>query len=197
MVTHVDRMRDKAKAMAPHDPPGAVTSLRIWHCKYTSVASIARFANLRELAIAGFPDDSLQMLSGLAQLRYLKILHLPKVTSLEPIGSLRRLESLSLATSPAWDAAGKVQAVASLAPVSRLAALRHIELFGVRPPDASLEPLERCRHLQSARVSQYPAAEVARFRKAVGVSDAFNPPASFDAASDIRSSALARRRPTV
>lgn len=177
---HVDLMRDKAKAMAPREAPGAVTSLRIWNCKYTSLAPVARFVNLRELAIAGLPDDSLQMLSALEQLRYLKILHMPKVTSLEPLAGLRRLESLSLATSPSWDAAGKVQRVASLEPLSRLASLRHLELLGVLPPDASLKPLEQCGRLQSARVARYPATELARFRAATGVSDAFNPPASFD-----------------
>lgn len=177
---HVDLMRDKAKAMPPQDNPGAVTSLRIWHCKYTSVAPLAAFTNLQELAIAGLPDDSLEMLSGLDQLRYLKILHMPKVTRLDAIGRLGRLESLSLATSPAWDAAGKVQGVDSLAPLSSLSALRHVELFGVVPADGSLKPLEQCRQLQTARVSKYPAAEVERFRAAVGVRDDFNPPASFE-----------------
>lgn len=177
---HVDLMRDKAKAMPLQADPGAVTSLRIWHCKYTSVAPLAAFINLQELAIAGLPDDSLEMLAGLGQLRYLKILHMPKVTSLEPIGRLAHLVSLSLATSPAWDAAGKVQDVASLGPLSSLPALRHVELFGVVPQDGSLKPLQACRQLQSARFSKYPAAEVERFRAAVGVRDDFNPPASFE-----------------
>lgn len=45
----------------------------------------------------------------------------------------------------------------------------------VRPPDKPLRDLEDAPALASVRVSKFPKAEVARFRQATGLIDAFAP----------------------
>jgi len=176
---HIDLMRDLNSRFPPPGNPSEVHSLRIWHCKYKTLMPIAELTNLRELVVGSFPDASLNMLAGLTQLCYLRILHLPKVSDLTPLGGLKNIRSLSLATSPSWDAAGKKTFVDSLAPIALIEALMHLELFGVCPPDMSLAPLERCKNLRSARFSQYPKNEAERFYQVMGISNAFNPPPSF------------------
>lgn len=118
------------------------------------------------------------ILEHLTQLRYLRIVHLPKVSSLAPLAALSRLRSLSLATLPSWDGSKKI-VVDSLAPLTELPALEHLELFGICAPDNSLAPLERCTHLRSVRVNGYLRKKTARFYSATGLSDDFIPPPSF------------------
>ena len=55
---------------------------------------MAELVHLRELKIGGFPDDSLEALADLDELRYLCIVDLPAVRSLEPLRGLARLETL-------------------------------------------------------------------------------------------------------
>ena len=155
--------------------PQAVDSLRIWHCKYRSLQGLQVFAQVRTLLIATYPDPTLELLTPLVRLRYLSILHLPKVTDLAPLQHLRELEVLSLATLPSWDSSGKTTEVDSLEPLAHLPALRHLELFGVRPRDHSLAPLERCPQLRSARFHKYSASETQRFYAQTRISDAHAP----------------------
>jgi len=102
-----------------------------------------------------------------------------KVTELSALATLTNLESLSLATSPAWDAAGKSTTVDSLAPISELKLLSHIELFGIRRQDFSLAELERCHNLKTARFSQYSKEEVERFYQVTNTRNQFIPKPSF------------------
>ena len=172
-------MRDAATVFPKLERVAELRSLRIWHCKYKSLQPLAEFQNLEELVIGSFPDKSFEFLAPLRKLRYLSILHMPKVHELEALSGLINVESLSLATSPAWDSAEKCVIVESLEPVTRMAALKHLELFGVRPNDKSLAILEQCKSLQSARFSQYPKNEVERYYAASGVINKFNPEPSF------------------
>ena len=148
---------------------------RLWHCKYRTVAQLAELTLLEGLDVATFPDASLEPLNGLTQLKYLRLLHLPRVTDLSPLTDLRELKVLRLATLPSWDASGKTTEVESLAPLAGLPALRHLELFGVHPRDRTLSALETCPSLASVRVSKYPAQEVERFAEATGPDNAFAP----------------------
>ncbi|HRW51932.1 MAG TPA: hypothetical protein P5081_03540 [Phycisphaerae bacterium] len=150
-------------------------SAKIWHCKYRSVAPLSEYRNLRALCIATHPDDNLEMLRGLQRLEWLKIIHLPKVRDLTPIADLGKLQSLSLQTLPGWDASGKTTTIESLAPLKDLPRLRHLELFGIRPPDKSLEALHDCRHLKSARFSKFGKLATKAFYEAVGASNDFMP----------------------
>jgi hypothetical protein len=135
----------------------------MWHCKYTSLVALSGFKNLETLVVASYPDDSFELLSGLMRIKFLGILHFPEVKDLTPLANLQHLESLSLATLPSWDASGRVQVVASLEPISRLYSLRHLELFGVVPPDRKLTPLLNLRAILSARFSKYPEEQVKHF----------------------------------
>jgi len=172
-------MRDIATAFPRLANPEEIRHLRVWHCKYKSFAPIAQCVNLEELVIGSYPDSSFEILRSLSDLKYLSILHMPKVSSLLPLASLAKLESLSLATSPSWDGAGKRSVVESLEPIASLPRLKHLELFGVCPVDENVEVLKRCTSLISARFSKYPTDKVERFYKDTGVVGDYAPPSSF------------------
>lgn len=161
---HVELMRDASKVFPVLAEPGGVTTLRAWHCKYRTLAPLAALTNLEGLVVATYPDPTFEPLRHLRSLRYLSLLHLPNVSALDPLADLINLEILSISTLPSWDASGRVTEVQSLHPLVALPRLRHLELFGVRPPGASLRDLEGCRSLESLRVSKYPQHEVDRCR---------------------------------
>lgn len=179
---HLELMRDPARAFPPVTDPESLRSARIWHCKYASLARLGELRNLEALVIAGLPDASLDFVGGLEKLRFLKIVHLPKISDISALSGLRQLTSLSLATLPGWDASGKTTTIASLEPLAALPELAHLELFGICAPDKSLAALEQCKRLRTARIAQYPQAEVHRFFASTDVIDQFNPepsPAEF------------------
>jgi hypothetical protein len=172
---HIDFMREVAENFPVVDNPLEVTSLRIWHCKYKSLSALSAYSRLEVLVIGSFPDVSFEVLNFLPCIRSLKIVHLPQIASLSPIASLDDLQSLSLATLPSWDAARRRTMVHSLAPLAGLRHLRHLELFGVCPPDRSLAKLYPCTWLKTARFSQYPKETVAGFYASTGAVNEFNP----------------------
>lgn len=182
MTDHVDLVRETAAEFPQIEGRENIRSLRVWHCKYRSLRAVAGFQNLEELVIATFPDISLDAIGSIRRLRYLSILHMPKVTDLQALSGLSDLESLSLQTSPSWDASGKCSVVESLDPIAEIAGLKHLELFGVCPPNKSLAAVELVKGLQTARFSQYPKAEVARFYRLTGVKNGYNPQPTFRAA---------------
>lgn len=171
--SHLELMRDSSKTFPDVGDKSAIRTARIWHCGYRSLTPVADMINLEELVIGTIPDKSLEFLSNLSRLRYLRILHMPKVTNLEILERLTNIEVLSLSTSPSWDAARKCTIVDSLVPIARLPRLKQLELFGVCPTDKSLRDLQLCPGLQSARFSQYPKDEVARFYRDTGLQDTF------------------------
>lgn len=152
-------MRESAREFPQVEDPLAVTSARVWHCKYRTLAPLSELLNLRTLTIAMFPDDSLELLTPLQALEALEITHLPAVTELAPLAALKSLRRLHLATSPGWDSSGKVTEVASLAPICELSALEELELFGVVPPDRSVDDLLRSTSLRRVKLSKYPKRE--------------------------------------
>ena len=177
---HLDLMRDKAKALPAIAAPDTVRSLRIWHCSYKTLEPLNALKNLRTLVIATFPGQTLGLLAALRELRYLRILHLPRVRDLSPLTSLSNLNCLSLETLPSWDPSNRTTEVDSLDPIGILHELRHLSLFGVHPKDKSLIPIQRCPALKSAQFSKYPQDEVERFYRATGVSNASVPEPEFD-----------------
>lgn len=111
---------------------------------------------------------------------------MPKITTLSGLDQLANLEALCLSTSPSWDSKRKCTVVPSLAPLTNLPKLKHLELFGVRPSNSSLAELQRISSLQSVRVSQYPDAEINRFEKETGLSYEYAPQPSFSLSSAYR-----------
>lgn len=172
-------MRDKANKFPEMGDMSAIRTARIWHCGYRSLMPISGMINVEELVIGTWPDSSLEVLSRMSQLRYLRIVHMPKVVDLAALEHLRNLEVLSLGTLPSWDASRKFTIVDSLAPISRLSKLRQLELFGICAADNSLRDLLHCPQLQSARFSQYPKDEVENFYKVTGLSEAYAVEPSF------------------
>jgi hypothetical protein len=178
-MEYLELMRDPARTFPAVADPDAVRQATIWHCRYTSLAPLAGLRHLERLVIATFPDASLECLGRLERLRYLRIMHMPKVSDIEPLAGLTQLTSLSLSTLPGWDASGKTTTIRSLEPLAALPVLAHLELFGICPPDRSLVPLEKCGHLRTARFSHYPAAEMERFFHRTAVANQSNPEPSF------------------
>lgn len=170
-----DLVRDKAKAMPTHPDAADITALRVWHCKYVSLAPVMQYPNLHTLVVANYPDADLEPIASLESLEYLSLLHLPAVSDLAPLAQLTQLRTVRLATLPSWDSSGKVTEVDSLRPLAFLPKLSHLELFGVRAANRSLHDLEHAAGLLSVRVSKYPKQEVTRFYMATGVTDAFAP----------------------
>lgn len=179
---HIDLMREKEKCFPLVDAPLAVQSVRVWHCKYSSLAPLNAFVNLETLVVATWPDASFDALAGLDHLRYLSILHFPHASDLSPLGALRGLATLRLSSLPSWDASGKVLNVLSLAPIAQLPNLQHLELFGVCPPDRRLPVEVASKSLSSARFSKYPQSEVERFHEITGAAGAYAPEPVYDAA---------------
>jgi hypothetical protein len=175
---HLDILGHDVKAFPAVDDPAAVTSVKLWKCKL-SASPVRRFENLQGLEILNLTDASLDLLAGLARLRHLTIIHLPKVPDLQPLRRLGSLEVLRLHTLPSWDSSGKRTVVPSIEPIAALPSLRHLELFSVVPEDRSLAPLELCRTLVTARFQGFPKREVARFEAATGLANDFAPKASW------------------
>ncbi len=171
---YVRLFRDENRKMPEDLNPQAITELKIWHCKYRTLEPLKAFINLRTLIIATYPDDNLDLLIPLINLRYLRILHLPKVSDLSPLEHLKELETLSLETLPSWDASSKATEVQSLNPITKLPKLRHLQLFGVRPPDRSLMPLAECPNLTTARFHKYTKTEIKHFFEMTRIVDKAN-----------------------
>ncbi len=176
---HLELMRDPSRTFPQVADPDSVSSARVWFCKYKSLAPLAELRNLEELVIANFPDESFEFLGSLEKLRFLSVVHMPKICDIASLAELTQLTSLSLSTLPSWDASRKTTTIESLEPLSTIPALAHLELFGICPPDKSLVPLEKCKDLRTARISQYPRAETDRFYAGSRVDNRFNPKPSF------------------
>jgi hypothetical protein len=136
----------------------------VWFCQYRSLRLLGELSNLRVLVVAGYPDSNFASMASLQNLEYLSVLHFPGATDLAALVELRALRTLRLSSLPSWDASGKVLEVDSLAPIAELPLLEHLELFGVRPANASLRDLEGAPALRTVKVSRYPPAEVTRFQ---------------------------------
>lgn len=162
---HREYLRDNNKAFEYEGNPLEVTSLKIWHCKYKTLKGLEEFHNLTNLVIAGFPEDSVELIANLKKLEYLQIIHLPKVSDIDPLSQLENLESLVISTLPSWDASRKKTEVKSLAPIATLPKLKYLELHGIVNPTKKLDELMSCKGLQSAMFSQFPKSEIDRFYK--------------------------------
>lgn len=172
---HLELMRDNAKTFPAPDEPTLVESVRVWHCGYRSLGPLGSMVNLAGADIASFPDDSFDVLGRAEKLRYLSVVHLPKVADLTALAKLKALETVRLHTLPSWDTSAKRTHVASLTPLLQLPKLKSLELFGVVPDDESLLPLAAHPALKSVRLHGYDDASLKAFKSAANVSDDFAP----------------------
>ena len=176
---HLELMRDPAVDFPSIAEPESVRTLRVWHCRYRTLAPLMQFRFLQAVDIATYPDEMLEHISNLNELRYLRILHMPKVADLSPLENLWRLVTVSLSTLPSWDASRKRTVVRSIAPLTKLPALEHVELLGVVPADRSLAPLEDVHGLKTGRFHGIPKKEKERFFRISGVANDFAPKPGF------------------
>ena len=172
---NIEFIRDKCKVMPDIDKPEAVTSARIWHCNYISLEELNKCLNLEILEIATLPETDFSFLSNCKKLKYLAVVHLPKVSELTSLSKLNSLEVILLQTLPSWDSSGKVQAVKSLKPLAQLPNLKHLELFGVVPKTKSPIELADSITLESVRLSKYDNKAVKEFYQSTGISDNWAP----------------------
>jgi len=166
---HVDLLRDKAKDFPSLQAPESITSLKVWHCSYQSMAPLAGLPSLRRLVIASYPEVAFEPIGRLQWLEELEVLHFPHVSSLQPLSRLQGLRTLSLASLPSWDASSKRLKVDSLAPLAQLPNLQAIHLLGVVTPTLSLAELEASKSLKEPRFHGYTRSEQHRFFTATGV----------------------------
>jgi hypothetical protein len=157
------------------EKPEEVISMTIWHCNFESLIQLRNCVNLEQLSIATLPGNNFNFLSNCLKLKFLSIAHLPDITTLESFPILKQLETVSLETLPSWDSSGKKTVVDSLQPLSKLANLKYLELFGVVPKEVSLDSLTVFSGLQSARFSKYPKKITNAFYKHFKVSDDWAP----------------------
>lgn len=90
---HLELMRDNAKTFPAPDEPTLVESVRVWHCGYRSLGPLGSMVNLAGADIASFPDDSFDVLARAEKLRYLSVVHLPKVADLTALAKFKALET--------------------------------------------------------------------------------------------------------
>jgi hypothetical protein len=104
---HLELIRDEARVFPDVPEPLTITSAKVWHCRYVSLAPLGSILNLRRLEIATYPDPSLDPLTPPRLLEELHILHMPGIRELSPLASLENLRVLTLQTTPGWDPSGK------------------------------------------------------------------------------------------
>ena len=166
----IDLMRRREKIFPISEVALDTESLRIWFCKYRSLSVLSEYTFIRQLVVAGVPDNNLHFLSGMQNLEYLRILDIPKVEELEVLADLKRLKCLSLATCPSWDSQKKYTIVDSISPIVSAGGITHLELLGVKPRSGSIDYLANLKNLKSLRLSGFSAGEVGLFKGMSGVS---------------------------
>lgn len=167
----LDLMRNKSSKLELIDDVEKVECLRIWFCKYKTLNELSKFINLKELTIAGFPNENFSMLSNMANLEYLSVLDMPKVNSLNDLVQLKKLKYLSLSTSPSWDGTKKRTVVDTLAPIQEIESLEWLELFGVCSEIRTLDELSSFNKLKAARFNGYSARDTDSFYSRSGVAN--------------------------
>ena len=152
---------------------GSLADLRrlaLDHCGAIGLTALGGLPTLSALSLFALKAASLRGVEALPALAHLRVEHVPKITSLDPLGACRSLRWLWMSTPPGWDASRKTVKVESLAPLSQVATLEFLTLMGVEPRDASLQPLarlSRLKQLQFSHVFTVPMAEYARLAAAL------------------------------
>jgi hypothetical protein len=117
----------------------------------TSLAPLAAANDLTHVEL--LDPFTLRGLEDLQQIDSLMLYHFPRIRSLEPLGTIKRLKRLHISTPPGYDASRKVFEVESLVPLGRLEALESLTMRGVLPLHDRLTPLYRLRQLLRLDIS--------------------------------------------
>ncbi len=93
--------------------------------------------------------ESVDCLAALTTLKVLHLENLKRIQRLDPLAELSGLEGLAL-----WGG-DKPWKVETLKPLGALDGLRYLFLTGLRPTDASLEPLKQLANLENLRLGRW------------------------------------------
>lgn len=135
---------------------GELTGLKtlvLEHAPQKALACIGGLTQLEALSLFKFGGATFSGLDSLAALRHLVVEHAPKLSSLQALAHLSKLETLEISTPASWDASRRTIKVESLAPLAALKNLRHLTLRGVEPAKGGLEPLAKLKRLETLDVS--------------------------------------------
>ncbi len=116
-------------------------ALKVWGSRVRDFTPLERMAQLIHLEILDFEHGSLRTIGRLKNLRFLRIIHIPKEHDLTPLAALENLEELLLESLPSWDASGKTLVFESLRPLAGLKQLKRLVLMKVRVEEHGLQPL--------------------------------------------------------
>lgn len=160
------RLKHAAALEAIATANSAIKSVCIWHGSLRSVGSLKRFRSLKTLLVASWPGE-LDVVAELPNLRSLRIVHLPKVTTLLPLANLRQLELLCLETLPSWDGSGRRTRLDGLRSLTKLNQLRDVCFRGkITTKDGRIDWLAKCPSLETiAAGSGFEANSIAALRK--------------------------------
>jgi hypothetical protein len=143
--------------------PTNATSMRVWYCGVRSFEFLKRFPKLRVLFVAGWSDSDLSALAYLTELRRLKIVHLPKVTSLTTLPVLPRLEEVSLSILASEDP--KLRPIESWDPLCRLPSLKMAYLHGLQPARGGILSFAKAPKLRTLWIDDiYPLRDLIALR---------------------------------
>jgi hypothetical protein len=153
-----------AELLAQH---ASATSVRIVGSAF-DLCALRDLPNVRELSL----DDprTLDGLETLKGLTALSLYYLPRIRSLDPIGTLENLEKLLISTPPGYDASRKCHEVESLSPLRGLKKLRKLVMRGILPDDRTLKPLHSLTQLETLEITHvyaFTLEDFARLAKAL------------------------------
>jgi len=142
-----------------------VTRLKVFGLKH-NLAPLTMLASLRHLELTD--PQTLDGLSELQQLENLTLYAFPRITSLEPVGALAGLKTLSLSTPPGYDASRKCYEVETFEPLGRLTALESLTMRGVVPKVGRLDPIRLLTNLRRVDITHVYVFELEDYARLAG-----------------------------
>lgn len=142
-----------------------VPQLKGLYIKWSGVKSIEAVSQARHLESLHLGDsaqvESIDCLGSMTGLRWLDLVNIKRVSRLDPLAKLARLEGLGVEGST-WT----TQRVESLAPIGQLTGLRYLSIVNLRSDDKTLEPLFALSRLETFHAAAWwKSEEVAELRR--------------------------------
>jgi hypothetical protein len=130
------------------------------------LARVGADPKLPGLIIFSYKFESLRELAPLSgHLEILKISGAPRLTSLEGVQDLPKLQEVVLATPTGSAGSGRLIAVSSFAPLERLPRIKRLVLQGIRPHDLDLSPISRMAQLQEVDIGGVPEFTIEHYAR--------------------------------
>jgi hypothetical protein len=148
-----------------------VTRIRIYALKQ-NLGPLATLTSLRHVELTD--PHVLDGLDGMQQIESLMLYAFPRITSLDAVGTLTNLKTLTLSTPPGYDASRTCYEVDSFEPLARLANLEALTLRGIVPKTGGLEPIRRLtslRRIDITHVYAFGLEEYARLAAALPLAE--------------------------